>query len=451
MKHSYNNQQVAVVGYGIEGESVAEFLRSQGAQVTVFDEKNEEAFDGESIRKLQIRGVRFNPGGFSSLTDFDLIVRSPGVSPQTPELVAAKHKRIEITSGTKLFFDLAPCPIIGVTGTKGKGTTSSLIYHMLKEAGRDVYLGGNIGVPPLSFLPKLTKQSFVVLELSSFQLIDLTKNPYIAVVLMTTVEHQDYHTSEVEYVDAKANLVRFQTKDDYAVVNWDYPNSRTIGELAKGNVVKISTVETAGYDARIEHGWLIVQDKQIIQTHDIFIPGAHNFENALAAAIAATLAHVPNDVVASVLKSFRGLIHRLEFVRTIKGVRYYDDSFSTTPETAIAAINAFKEPKVLILGGSSKNSDFTKLGKIISDSSSIRGIVGIGVEWERIRRELRVKSEELRVIEGCKTMREIVEAARNTAKPGDVVLLSPACASFDMFKNYKERGREFKEEVNKIQ
>lgn len=509
----FKGKKIAVLGIGVEGISSAKFLTSHGAAVTVLSE------EGTLPKELENMGVTFVSGKdyLASLSDYDIIVRSPGIKRNLPEIVEAEKREKIVTSQTKLFFDLCPAPIIGVTGTKGKGTTSSLIYEMLKKAGFEAYLGGNIGVPPFEFLEKITKESKVVLELSSFQLEDLGKSsddakamagkPHIAVMLMVTSEHlgadsvgtKNYHESLEEYIEAKRNILRFQTYDDFAIINRDYPASNESDIHTIGKVYQVSR-ERGVMDEGcfVENGMLYIQQKlsdtdeiseeeiapedafidrdegedaelakvvadvatsssqkfkkiDIMHTHDILLPGSHNLENITAATMAAYLSGVTPDAIAQVLETFKGLEHRLELVAEVAGVKYYDDSFSTTPETAIAAIEAFTHPEVLILGGSHKNSDFTSLGEIIAKADNIRAIIGIGVEWERIKEEIVKHTEKIFMVEGAKDMKTIVAAASKIAQPGDVVLLSPACASFGMFPNYKVRGEQFKEEVHALQ
>ncbi len=449
----FKGKKIAVLGLGMEGLSTLDFFKKQGAKVTGLDRKESEKY-------------------LENFGQYDVIVRSPGVNPDviTQALLsrgarsgsAGKKKRAEITSQTKIFFELCPCPIIGVTGTKGKGTTSALIYEMLKRDGKDVYLGGNIGNPPLGFLNKLNTQpasrqggSIVILELSSFQLLDLNKSPHVAVMLMTTSEHLDYHKDTYEYVNAKRNILRFQTSSDFAIINKDYLPSRESDVETKGKVFYISREQEIEQGCFVKDEKIILrrvgkEDEIVVKTKDILLPGRHNLENVCAAIMAATIMGVSKKNIASVLKSFKGLEHRLELVDTVAGVRYYDDSFSTTPETAIAAIEAFKDPEILILGGSSKNSDFTELGRVISEAKNIKAIIGIGKEWERIKAQFIIHNSEFRIIEGLRDMRSIVQKACEIAEPDDVVILTPACASFDMFKNYKDRGEQFKKEVKKL-
>lgn len=431
---------------GIEGISSAKYLRSKGAAVTELD---------------QIQGKDY----LQNLDRFDIIVRSPGIKRLIPEIQKAEKKGVVITSQTKLFFDLCPCPIIGVTGTKGKGTTATLIYEMLKKEGFEAYLGGNIGNPPIEFLDTLNTQSIVVLELSSYQLEDLTKSPHIAVILMITQEHlapdkkdspqQNYHSSLKEYIGAKRNIVKFQTQNDFAIINRDYPATHEFDIYTEGNVFQLSRERQTGQGCYVFDGKVLVQRDgnidEIIETSEIKLPGAHNLENVCTAVMAAKLAGVSKKAIVSVLETFTGLPHRLEMVGEVKGVRYYDDSFSTTPETAIAAIKAFKNPEILILGGAHKGSDFSELGRVIESSKNIKAIIGIGLEWPKIKESIKYKVSSIKYfIENAKDMHQIVQAANKIAQPGDVVLLSPACSSFDMFKDYKKRGDLFKEEVKKL-
>lgn len=450
------NKKVAVIGFGMEGVSSAQYLQKKGADVWVLDRKKKEDLDQHLITELSSLQVQYTGGEnyLDDLTQFDIIVRSPGVKTQTPQLVEAQNKGVIITSQTNLFFEMCPCPIIGVTGTKGKGTTASLIYEMLKAAGKDAYLGGNIGTPPFTFLDKLTRQSIVVLELSSFQLQDLHKSPHIAVMLMVTSEHLDYHTTVEEYVNAKRNLLRYQSPEDFAILNRDYPASNESDVFTDAKVFHVSR-ERETEDGCFAFGGKIVirrngNDEEIIKTSELKIPGKHNYENVCAAVMAAKLAGVGIKDIVAVLKSFKGLEHRLELVSEVNGVIYYDDSFSTTPETTIAAIESFEAPEILILGGSSKNSDFAELGKVIREAENIKAIIGIGEEWYAIKEAIGDTGHTMMVIEGAEDMQKIVQAASKIAKKGDVVLLSPACASFGMFKNYKERGEQFKKEVRQL-
>ncbi len=429
---SYQNKKVAILGWGIDTRDCVPWLLEQGAKITVFDKKKV-AENGE-----EFSGITWELGkeDFGDLTKFETVIRSPGVYRYRKEIIEAEKAGVEISSKTKLFFDLCPGQIIGVTGTKGKGTTATLIYQMLKAGSKEAYLGGNIGEKVFDFLPRLNKNSWVVLELSSFQLIDLSKSPHIAVVLMVTSEHQDWHPTVEEYVNAKKNIVSHQQKDDFSVVNRDYPHCRDIADAATGKVI-----------------WVSGGDLKDFASGDIGLRGEHNRENVAAAATAAKLAGVPEPIIRKVIKTFKGLEHRLEEVAVIDGVTYFNDSFSTVPETTIAAIKSFREPLILIAGGSEKGSDFTHLGKEIIKAKNIRAVILIGLMAKRITKAVRQaeneqkKGKSVKIVTGCRNMGEIITTARKLASRGDIILLSPAAASFDMFQNYKDRGNQFKKAV----
>jgi len=452
------NKKIAVLGLGIEGEDVCRYLMSQGANdITVFDQKTAEEL-GEVYKNFQFscpsgRRAIFNfqlgPDYLKNgLRGFDVIFRSPAFKLSLPEIVEAKNSGAIISSATKLFFDLCPAKIIGVTGTKGKGTTSTLIYEILKKAGKKVFLAGNIGEPMLALLPKLDKKSWVVLELSSFQLQDLEKSPHIAVVLFITSEHLDYHSSTEEYIQAKANLVRWQKEDDFAVLNADNQTSSSFALLTLAKVYYFSREKKVN-GGFVKDGQIYLLDKLVGPTSKLQILGVHNWENICAASTAAFLAGADLNSIKKVVFSFKGLEHRLEFVRELGGVKFYNDSFSTTPETTIAAIRAFSQPIILIAGGSEKGSDYNQLGKEISQSR-VKTLILIGKTAPKIKKVVQKSGFRGKIVYKPGEMKEIVKKAFTEAEKGDVVLLSPACASFDMFENYKDRGWQFKKYVWEI-
>lgn len=452
---SLENKEIVILGFATEGESSAAFLLKKGAKVFVFDPRAREKFDEEKIDEFEKKGAVFQFGKYpEDFSSFDLVLRTPGIRVLSEIIQKALSQNAIVTSQTQLFLELCPCSVIGVSGTKGKGTTSTLIFEMLKQQGLDAYLGGNIGIPPLDFFDNLTSDSRVVLEMSSFQLQDIKKSPHIAVLLMLVPEHLDYHKDTEEYLEAKRNMLKFQTEKDFAILNIDYPATRESDLFSDAKTLYVSRESEVGEGCFVKDDkvWLRLGgvEEKIIDVAEILLPGKHNWENVCAAALAASLSGVSVENIKKVLKIFKGLPHRLELVATIKGVKYYDDSFSTTPETAIAAIQAFSEPKILILGGSSKNSDFTELGNIISSSTSIKAIIGIGEEWKKIKEKLPINDLRFTIYENCENMKEVVQKAAEIAEIGDIVLLSPACASFGMFENYKDRGDQFKKEVNKL-
>lgn len=447
-----SGRKILVMGLGQEGVSAANFLGAQN-EVAIFDDKKEKDIERDFFKNLKGK-PKFYFEKIPQKLRFDLIVRSPGIRPDHPIIKKLTKTSSRLTSSTAIFFDNCPCPIIGVTGTKGKGTTSTLIYEMLKTQSENVYLAGNIGTPMLDILEKLNEKSQVVLELSSFQLIDLKKSPHIAVVLMVTQEHLDWHQNINEYQEAKKSIVKFQNQSDFAVINHDFPKSLEFAKHTQGKVFFFSTnIKTNG--THLSKGKIIselVLKEEICDAAEILLPGDHNIQNVLAAVMVAKLEGIIKENIRNVLKTFQGLTHRLELVATLGGVKYYNDSYSTTPETAIAAINAFpKNPKILILGGSSKKSDFSSLAKAIIKDKSVKNLILIGEESQTIKKAItRAGKYPCEIYEGAKNIHQIVAQAQKLAQKNDIVLLSPACASFDMFKNYQERGNEFKNEVLKI-
>ena len=438
---NFKNQKVGILGLGEENTALVMFLVKQGAKVVICDQKSREELS-EYYRQVENLPVQFRlgPHYLDALEDFKTVFRTPGLLYLEPKIQKAKENGVEISSQTKLFFNRCGSPIIGVTGTKGKGTTATLIEEILKESGRRSYLGGNIGNPPIKFLDKLTKDDIVVLELSSFQLQDLEKSPHIAVVLDIKVDHLDVHQSEDEYIEAKRNIVKHQTKDDFAVINADYLTSADFASLSLGQTYWFSRKKSVDLGAFVSQNKIILrtenQEEEIIDIGGIQLRGEHNLENISAAITASYLAGADIESIKVAVRDFKGLEHRLEFVRVKDGVKFYNDSFSTTPQTTIAALKSFDEPIILLLGGSEKNADYQDLIKTIVQKK-VKLIIPIGSTAKRIVPE----------IGETKSMQEALKIAKEKASSGDIVLLSPASASFDAFKNYKERGRIFKEEV----
>lgn len=436
--------KIAIAGFGVEGEAVYRYLERHGyINIVIFDEKKK----GENIKN------KFN------FDDFDIIFRSPGIHIDNPELKKARNKGKIITSATKLFFEMCPCRIIGITGTKGKGTTSTLIYKILKEASKDVYLGGNIGRCPLDFLDSLKNDSIVVLELSSFQLHDLEKSPEIAIVLKTTSEHLDYHKDREEYLNAKESIVKYQSSSDIVIVNKDYEYSKRF--LAHTQAVKL----LVSRERAVENGAFVKDDNiysakdgksvEFCNTDEVGLTGPHNIENILPALAAAEYMLISAGITRSVIRDFKGLPHRLEFIKEIDGVKYYNDSFSTTPETCIAAIQSFKQPLVLIAGGSEKYADYSELGKAVIKQKNLKTILLMGETAENIEKSINDAAKKMpggikQKIIHAKNYMEAFEKASTSAEKNGIVLFSPASASFDMFRNYKHRGDTFRKWVESL-
>lgn len=446
----FKSKKVAVLGFGLEGKDLVNFLLAQGTDVFVFDKKEKSELILGRVAKDNVTLTCGKDYLRKGLTGFDVIFRSPGVYRFLPEIVEAEKGGARLSSAIKLFFELCPAKIIGVTGTKGKGTASSLIYEMLLSAGKDVYLAGNIGVSYLKLLPKLTRDSWVVLELSSFQLIDMNASPYVAVVLNITQDHLDWHKDLNEYVESKKNIVKHQKYSDFAVINIDYETPESFSKLTRAKVFYFSRKKKV-------NGAYCINGKIYLSTHgakpfaeikSLLLRGEHNLENITAALTVGEIVGVDPEKMRKVIYRFKGLEHRMELVGEVGGVKYYNDSFATGPQPTSAAINSFIEPLTLILGGYDKGLDYKELIKLVANKKNIKNVILIGDLSDKLEKIIVGKKYKgTLVILGKETMTKIVNKARSLTPVGGVVLLSPAAASFDMFRDYKERGKKFKEAV----
>lgn len=430
---NFSGKNIAVVGFGIEGKDAINYILSQGAYVTLLDKKPETDLDFTGIDKEKIK-IKTGDGYLNDLSGYEYIVRSPGVYRYIPELAAYEKDGGIVTSAIKIFFENCPAKIIGVTGTKGKGTTSTLIYNLLKDDGWDVYLSGNIGKPYLELLPTLDENSWVVMEMSSFQLIDMTASPHISVVLNVTSDHMDWHKDLEEYVNAKKNIVRYQNNGDYALINEEYGSSKDFAKEAKGKVIFFSK-------EKLDPAY----------KENLLLKGEHNLENIAAAVAVAEVLDMDKEKIIKVVSDFKGLEHRLELVGVIGGVTFYNDSFATGPQPTIAAIKSFREPETLILGGSDKGLDYSELGELISNKENVKKVILIGTTGKKIGSFIHKNDLQFEICNlKFATMKEIVDKAFKMSEKGSVVILSPASASFDMFKNYKDRGEQFKKAVKSL-
>jgi len=422
---------VAIIGYGIEGQSAAKYWHAQGATITVCDHN-------EAIANPDGFAAQLGEQYLDNLDRFDVVVRTAGIN---PGVILAKNPGVAPKMTTVINEFLRVCPtqhVIGITGTKGKGTTTTILTRILQAAGKDVRWGGNIGVPPLDFLHELTPESWVVLELSSFQLYDVQRSPHIGVCLMVVPEHLDWHDGMQDYIAAKAHLFSYQKPTDIAIYFADNETSHQIASHSPG--AKIPYFANPGAYVNDDH--ITIDDQRICHVDELKLLGEHNWQNVCAAVTAAWQVTKDTDAIRGVLTTFAGLAHRLEFVREVGGADYYDDSFGTTPETAIVAMESFEQPKVMILGGSSKRVGFEGLAAAVA-KSNVRHVVLIGDTAPTIEAALKTAGFN-NISRGGAAMHDIVQAAAAVAKRGDVVLLSPACASFGLFKNYKDRGEQFK-------
>ncbi|MGE5485534.1 MAG: UDP-N-acetylmuramoyl-L-alanine--D-glutamate ligase [Ignavibacteriales bacterium] len=448
-------KKVAVVGMGLSNVPLARYLVHKGASVTGFDRK-----DADGIRaaydELSRLGVDFSlgPGYLDRLVGFHTVFLTPGMKKDLPQIIAARESGSEISSETRLFFDLCRATIVGVTGSAGKTTTTTLTGEFLKRDGtRRVWVGGNIGNPLIEKVEEIPVDSIVVLELSSFQLQTVDRSPGVSIITNISPNHLDVHSSMDEYIEAKKNIFRFQSGGDVAVLNADNPVTAGMAGDCPAGVLMFSRRNRAS-GAYVDGGRIVLGfggGESVIPVKDIRIPGLHNVENALAASTAAAwLGAKPGDI-AAVLRTFPGVEHRLELVREKDGVRFYNDSIATAPDRTIAALNTIEGPKVLILGGYDKHLPFDELGREVVDK--VEAVVTVGATAAKIEKaieEAAAAAGKGPLVTRCSTFAEAVEAAAARARPGCSVLLSPACASYDLFRNFEERGRLFKELVTRL-
>lgn len=444
-------RRVAVVGAGREGVSSAAWLIRQGARVTVCDRQDRRAL-GDTYRKLSRQGVtdwRLGPKYLDGLTGFDVVVRTPLRPYLSPEIQRAKRAGVTVTSQTKLFFERCPAPIIGVTGTKGKGTTASLLAAMLKTAGKRVHLGGNIGTPALGFLGRVKRGDIVVLELSSFQLQDLDRSPAVAVVTNVTADHLDYHATVREYRSAKRAITKYQRRTDIAVLNADDPGSRPFA-TDPGRVRWFSARKPQRGGGELRDGWITVRGKRVLRATELLLPGEHNLQNALAACLAAEAFGAGPRAMGKAIKAFRGLPYHMEYLGTKGGVRYFNDSYAAHPVAAIPAIVSVDTPLVFIAGGKHKKLDFGELARTLL-RKEVRAVLLIPPEGRRIataiRQAYQASGRPVPPLVPLARKSRIVPEARRHARPGDTVLFSPATSSMGWFTDFIDRGEYFSQHV----
>ncbi len=425
--------KVAIIGFARDGQTALHYWRSQGADVTVCDMR-EDIVVPDGVQ------THLGPDHLKGLGGFDLIVRSSGLHPQIIEK-ANPGASLKITTVINEFLRVCPSKnIIGVTGTKGKSTTSTLIARMLEAAGKHVVLGGNIGIPALELLRDVTPGSWVVLEFSSFQLYDISRSPHIGVCLMMAPEHLNWHDDMEDYINAKKNMFRYQNASDTAIYYADNDLSHEIASTSPGK--KIPYCATPG--AFIEDGKIMIDTDVICDTSELKLLGRHNQQNACAAVTAAWQVVQDASAMRSVLTTFAGLAHRLDLVREVDGIKYYNDSFASAPPAAGAALQAIPGKKVMIIGGFDRMLPLDDLVATVQKyQGDIRSILLIGASAERVAGALDQAGYKNYHATAAKTMSEIVAAARQLARSGDAVVLSPGFPSFDMFKDFEDRGQQF--------
>lgn len=450
------SKKVSIIGLGREGMALARFLAQWGATVTVSDLKTREEL-AERVEELSEFLIRFELGGHpQSLLDADIIYVSPGVPQDIPFLVEARQRGIPISSETRLFFSLCPAPIIGITGSSGKTTTVTLVGQIMKRAGRETWVGGNIGSPLIESVEKIGPEAIVVTELSSFQLENLDRSPHIACVLNITPNHLDRHKTMEAYRAAKLNILRYQGKEDYAILNRGDPATHALLPQCQGQTLLFSRLEEVERGAFLREGRIIIRwagEKEVCERGDIRLLGDHNLENVLAACAISATVGTPTEAMAEVCTTFAGVEHRLELVREVDGVSYYNDSIATSPERAIAALRSFDQPLVLLAGGRGKGLPFEELAGLIVQK--VRYLILFGEEAQAIEEAVceaqkRAGMVETPIIKDVGDLEEAVNFAAQVGRPGDVILLSPACTSFDMYRDFAERGEHFKDLVRKL-
>ena len=453
--NSIKNKKVAIIGLGVSNEPLIDYLYNLKASITVFDKREEDKIDKNILKKIEKYNIskQFGENYLSNLKDFDIIFKSPSCRPDLPEIEQEVKKGAKLTSEIELVLELAPCKIIAVTGSDGKTTTTSLIYEILKNKYK-CYLGGNIGIPLFTKISEMKPEDIIVLELSSFQLMTIKTSPNIAVITNVTPNHLDIHKTYNEYIEAKANIFKNQKEEDTLVLNYDNEITRNFSKIAPGKVIYFSSKE------KIENG-IIYDDgiikscedglrRHILKLKDTNLRGTHNAEN-ICAAIAATKGLVEIEDQVKAIKNFKGVPHRLEFVRELNGNKWYNDSIATSPTRTIAGLNSFDEEIVLIAGGYDKHLDYEPIAEPILNK--VKTLILTGQTAEKIFGAVKQKKEEQNKsidIYKVNNLEEAVQKAKEQAKPNQIILFSPASASFDSFKNFEERGEKFKELVRKL-
>ncbi len=449
-------RKVAIVGLGVSNLPLMEYLYEKKANVTVFDERDIDSISKDIMDKITTYGFGFHFGedALKNLKGFNVIFRSPSCLPTRKELVDEANNGAIVTTEVELLMKMCPCKIVGVTGSDGKTTTTSLINAILKKAGYNTFLGGNIGTPLFTKLSDMKPEDILVLELSSFQLMGMEISPDIAVITNITPNHLNIHKDYEEYIEAKKNIFKYQDEKGVLVLNYDNEITRNCEKEANGKVIFFSSKN------KLDNGYIVDEDvikecedkirKHILNVEDVILRGNHNYQN-IATAIAATSSLVDMDIAVDAIKEFKPVEHRIEFIRELDGVKWYNDSASSSPSRTLSGINAFKEDIILIAGGYDKNLDYTPLAKPIIKKVKSLILIGqtSGKIFDAVKLELEKENKEID-IHMCESLEETIKLAKKVAKPGQVVLFSPASASFDMFKNFADRGNQFKELVKKI-
>ncbi len=453
MKNEFKNKKILIVGLGRSGIAALEVLLELGACVALQDSKKAEDMDGETMALIKDNNIQAWLGAVpENMADFDMLVLSPGVPVNLPFIREARDAGAEIIGELELAYRVGMGHYVGITGTNGKTTTTTLVGEIFKAAGRDTKVVGNIGSPVVREAAKANEDSWMVTEISSFQLETVDRfRPEVSAILNLTPDHLDRHGNMENYGAAKARIFARQDKEDFCVLNYDDEEVMKLGEECRAVVVPFSRMTELDFGAFVKDEEIIVKDVEgetaICRTDELKIPGSHNLENALAAVAIAWFSGIDKNTIARVLKEFAGVEHRIENCGSIKGVRFINDSKGTNTDAAIKAIEAMKENIILIAGGYDKQADYAEF--ISTFPGRVKYMVLLGQTAEKIK-EAAIK-QGFTDLEICEDMADCVEKAWAKAQAGDVILLSPACASWDMYKSYEKRGEDFKECVRRLQ
>ena len=449
-------RKIAIIGLGVSNIPLLDYFYEKKAQVTVFDSRTIDKINPDIIDKIKKYEFRFEFGEdcLKKLKGYNVIFRSPSCLPTKPELVAEENRGAIVTTEIEMLMEMCPCKIIGVTGSDGKTTTTSLINAILKHAGYNTFLGGNIGTPLFTKLSEIKPTDILVLELSSFQLMNMHVSPDIAVITNITPNHLNIHKDYEEYIESKKNIFKNQDEHGILVLNYDNDITKNCQKEAKGKIVFFSSKE------KLDNGFIVDGDiikecedkirKHILNTDEVILRGNHNYQN-IATALATTKTLVDTDIAVQAIKKFKPVEHRIEFIREIDNIKWYNDSASSSPTRTISGIKAFKENIVLIAGGYDKNLDYQPIAKPIVDKVSTLILIGqtAGKIYDVVKKEAENQNKKINIYM-CDTLEQTIDLAKKNAKKGEVVLFSPASASFDMFKDFADRGNKFKKLVNNI-
>ena len=441
------NQKIAVLGLGVSNRPLVRLLLEFGCQVTGCDRTPREKLDPE-VLELEQLGCKLHVGeDYLEGVQADVVFRTPGMHPANPAIAALAAGGAQVTSEMEVFFEVCPCHLIGVTGSDGKTTTTTLISEMLKASGKRVWLGGNIGTPLLPLVRQMAPEDYAVVELSSFQLMDMRRSPHIGVITNLAPNHLDVHKDMQEYVDAKKNIFRFQSQEDILILNGDNPIT---AQLSGKGQTKFFSRQGTDVCVRVENGMIFRRGEPVLAAADLLLPGGPTGENYMTA-MAAGDGLVPDEVICQVAKTFGGVEHRIELVRIKDGVRFYNDSIASSPTRTIAGLRSFPEKVILIAGGYDKHIPYDVLGPEIC--AHVKKLFLGGATGPKIRAAVENTPEYLPgmpEIVDCGDFTKATLAAAQAAEPGDVVLMSPASAAFDQFKNFMVRGQYFKKLVKEL-